>query len=257
MSETLDFTTSEQTDKLDAAMAKAQSEIQKAHKDSVNPHFRSKFADLSSVWEACRDALTKNGISVTQWPVGGEPNVLYVVTRLAKDGQWIKSRSAWPVQKGDCQGVGSALTYARRYTLCAAVGVVADEDDDGNAASRSRPRQTERVDSQGEITTTAPRPAEPVACSPEYNAHDKIVTDLVNRHPKLFPTYDAALRQMVPVAQERGYHTPAALKKCKDPGVFAAMQGVLLVQLPDTSDPNFMASGTPKNKLKQPAATNY
>jgi hypothetical protein len=251
MPEILDFTTSEQTDKLDAAMAKAQSEIQKAHKDSINPHFRSKFADLSSVWEACRDALTKNGISVTQWPVGGESNVLYVVTRLAKDGQWIKSRSAWPVQKGDCQGVGSALTYARRYTLCAAVGVVADEDDDGNAASRSRPRQTERVDSQGEITTSAP------SGTVEYAAFATLVKDFVKRHPQIAATFEDALKQMAPVAKKCGYHSSEALKKCRDNGAFGEMLAVLTAKAPDTSDPNFTASGTPKTKLKQPAATNY
>lgn len=130
--------TSESTAKLDAALAKAQGEIEAASKDKVNPAFRSKYADLSSVWAAIRPALAKHGISVTQWPIHSEDGRLHIVTRLAHDGEWIRAHFSIPVQKQDPHGYGSATTYAKRFSLAACVGVVADDDDDGNAASGKR-----------------------------------------------------------------------------------------------------------------------
>jgi ribosomal protein S20 len=129
------FRTSEQTDKLDAALAKAQSQIDSASKDKVNPAFRSKYADLTAVWEACRAALTGNGISVSQWPVHSDDNRLHLITRLACEGEWMLCEFSIPTSKQDAHGYGSAVTYAKRFSLAAAVGVVADDDDDGNAAS--------------------------------------------------------------------------------------------------------------------------
>ena len=130
--------TSKSTAKLDAALAKAQGEIEAASKDKVNPAFRSKYADLSSVWAAIRPALAKHGISVTQWPIHSEDGRLHIVTRLAHDGEWIRAHFSIPVQKQDPHGYGSATTYAKRFSLAACVGVVADDDDDGNAASGKR-----------------------------------------------------------------------------------------------------------------------
>lgn len=134
--------TSVDTAKLDAALAKAQGEIEAASKDKTNPAFRSRYADLTAVWAACRPALAKHGISVTQWPVHAEDGRLHIVTRVAHAGEWIRSHFSIPVTKQDPQGYGSATTYAKRFTLAAALGIVADEDDDGNAASsRPAPRQ--------------------------------------------------------------------------------------------------------------------
>jgi len=135
--------TSADTTKLDAALAKAQGEIEAASKDKTNPAFKSRYADLTAVWGACRPALAKHGISVTQWPVHAEDGRLHIVTRIAHGGEWIKAHFSLPVTKQDPQGYGSATTYAKRFCLAAALGVVADEDDDGNAASQ-RPAQTAR-----------------------------------------------------------------------------------------------------------------
>jgi len=134
------FETSQTTAKLDAALAKAQGEIEAAAKDKVNPAFRSKYADLTAVWAAIRPALSKNGVAVTQWPMHSEDNRLHLVTRLAHDGEWIKCEFSIPVDKSNSHGYGSAVTYAKRFALAAAVGVVADEDDDGNAAAKSAPK---------------------------------------------------------------------------------------------------------------------
>lgn len=155
---TTKFVTSPETEKLDAALAKVQGEVDAAAKDSTNPHFRSKYADLSSVWAACRAALTKHGVSVTQWPVASEDGCLHLITRVACEGQWMCSELSLPVTKADPQGFGSAITYARRYGLAAAIGVVADDDDDGNAASTGGPRQAFTNQS---APPPAPRPQAP------------------------------------------------------------------------------------------------
>lgn len=120
-----------------SALTKAQAAIKPALKDSTNPHFRSKYADLASVWDAARPVLTGNGLSVTQTfanGTGGE-TVTVVTTLLHTSGQWISSALTLKPAKADPQGIGSAITYGRRYGLSAILGIVADEDDDGNAAS--------------------------------------------------------------------------------------------------------------------------
>lgn len=128
---------------LATALAKAQAAIRPAVKDSENPHFRSKYADLSSVWEACRKPLTDNGLSVMQMPVdAGDGRVALTTMLLHTSGEFISSTVSTKLQKDDAQGVGSALTYLRRYALSSAIGVVADDDDDGNHASRQPVAQT-------------------------------------------------------------------------------------------------------------------
>lgn len=130
--------TSESIASLAAAMAKAQATIDGAKKDSANPHFKSKYADLASVWDACRAALTANGLSVVQAPGPCVDNRLEMTTMLLhSSGEWISETLTIPLAKVDAQGYGSATTYARRYALAAMVGV-APEDDDGNAASASK-----------------------------------------------------------------------------------------------------------------------
>lgn len=121
------------------ALSAAQAVMAGARKDSENPHFRSRYADLASVWEACREALTSHGLSVVQaTDTSDRQEVVVITTLLHASGEWISSTIAVPVQKNDAQGYLSALTYARRGALAAMVGV-APEDDDGNAASRAAP----------------------------------------------------------------------------------------------------------------------
>lgn len=125
---------SESLTNLAAALAKAQAEIRPAVKDSENPHFRSRYADLAAVWEACRTALTGNGLSVVQLPQVSERGTVAVETILLHEsGEFIGGSIEIPLTKSDAQGIGSAVTYARRYSLAAVVGI-APEDDDGEAA---------------------------------------------------------------------------------------------------------------------------
>ena len=128
---------------LAAALAKAQGQMKGAIKDSANPFFKSKYADLASVVEAIRAAFSANGLSYIQTVEPSEKDEVRVETTLLHaSGEWISCGVlSLPVSKVDAQGYGSALTYARRYSLSAAVGV-APEDDDGNAASAAKPKKT-------------------------------------------------------------------------------------------------------------------
>ena len=119
------------------ALSKAQSSIQHAAKDKTNPHYRSNYATLASVLDACRDPLAKNGLSIIQMPsvVRDQGLSVIVTTRLAHDsGEWFESSLLIPVSApGGAQQIGSAISYGRRYSLSAMVGV-AQEDDDANQA---------------------------------------------------------------------------------------------------------------------------
>ena len=123
------------------ALASAQAKMGKALKSANNPHFKSKYADLASVTEACMPALNEAGIAVIQ-PTGEDETGRYVETMLihGPSGEVLKCRVPLIVQKNDMQGYGSAVTYVRRYGLMSMSGV-APEDDDGNAAAKSPPRQ--------------------------------------------------------------------------------------------------------------------
>lgn len=136
----LDFVTSASTAKLDSALAKAQGEIAHASKDAVNPHFGKTYANLASVWDACRKALSSNGISVTQWPIPAPAKHIGLITRLAHEGEWMKAGFILPNEKSNAQGAGGAITYLRRYALAAVVGVAPDDDDDGNGAAGRAPQ---------------------------------------------------------------------------------------------------------------------
>jgi hypothetical protein len=136
MDETRHFRRSESLAKLAEALAKAQGEIKGAAKDSDNPFFKSKYADLASIVDACRSPLAANGLAVMQFPRSTAEGVEVETLLAHSSGEWVAEILSLPVAKADAQGVGSAITYARRYALASMVGV-APEDDDGNAAVKS------------------------------------------------------------------------------------------------------------------------
>ena len=127
---------------LAAALAKAQGAMAAAKKDSANPFFKSKYAGLAEVWGTIRGPLTDNGLAIVQQTTNNNGQLVLVTLLAHSSGQWIRSEYPVDPQKRDPQGYGSALTYARRYALSALVGVVSEEDDDGEAAMarpQSRP----------------------------------------------------------------------------------------------------------------------
>jgi ERF superfamily protein len=131
------MTTSEQVNEIAAALAKAQAGMKNAALNKVNPHFRSKYADLAGIRDTVTKPLADNGIAVVQTVDPSGENGVYLRTRLLHtSGQWIEG--ACPILNvTDMQKMGSAITYARRYSLSAICGIAADEDDDGNEAAKS------------------------------------------------------------------------------------------------------------------------
>lgn len=130
--------TSENVDQIATALAKAQGAMDSAKKDSFNPHFKSKYADLAACLDAIREPFAANGLSVVQLPFTDAEGKLFLSTRLMHaSGQWIEATYSMPPTKNDCQGMMAAITYMRRGSL---VGFgIAVEDDDGNAAARPAP----------------------------------------------------------------------------------------------------------------------
>ncbi len=148
--------TSEQIVDLASAMSKAQSEMRPAIKDAVNPAFRSKYADLTAVWDAARDPLTRNGLSVWQDVTLGDRGVSVVTRVVHTSGQWVEfGPLTVPIDKPTAQGVGSATSYAKRYAMSAAIGIVAEQDDDGHEAS-ARPKAPPPREIEAPKPTVAP-----------------------------------------------------------------------------------------------------
>lgn len=116
------------------ALAAAQAELHDPVKGNVNPHFKSRYADLATVLQTVRPVLAKHGIALVQ-TTDVVDGVTLLVTRLMWRDEEIIGRYPVVPTKADPQGLGSAMTYARRYTIQAILGVAADDDDDGNAAS--------------------------------------------------------------------------------------------------------------------------
>ena len=119
---------------ISAAFVKAQKEFGPALKSSTNPHFKSKYADLAACIESVIDGLNNNGIALVQINHEHDAGIVVETVFIHESGERMSNgRLFVPATKNDAQGYGSALTYARRYSLMAACGI-APEDDDGNAA---------------------------------------------------------------------------------------------------------------------------
>ena len=138
--------TSDKIDALAGALAKAQGELKNIEKGKINPHFKSRYADIADGLEVIRPVLSKHALSVVQvTSVNPDTGVFILFTRLLhSSGQWIES--SYPLPTGKAQEQGSAITYARRYSLFSLIGTAGtDEDDDGNAANTAAPQAPKTV----------------------------------------------------------------------------------------------------------------
>lgn len=133
--------------KLAAALVQVQREIEPIAKDSVNPHFKNKYASLDVMIETVRPLLAQHGLAVVQGassPItddGGALCGFAVETMLVHDsGEWISNSAVMPLVKVDAQGAGGAMTYGRRYGLSALLALSTDDDDDGHSAGQATPR---------------------------------------------------------------------------------------------------------------------
>ena len=123
------------------AFVAAKREFSPALKDKTNPHFRSKYADLGACLDAVNDSLLANGIALYQETSEDSTGVTVETVFLHESGETFRGGKLHvPASKQDPQGYGSALTYARRYSVMAACGIAA-EDDDGNAAVKAKPNK--------------------------------------------------------------------------------------------------------------------
>ena len=140
------------------AMVKAQKEFGPALKSSTNPYFTSKYADLAACVEAAIDALNNNGIALIQKCHESDTGVNVETLLLHESGESLSCGVLHvPASKQDPQGYGSALTYARRYSLMAACGI-APEDDDGNAASRTARNPLDSIPKLAGVAIPTPTP---------------------------------------------------------------------------------------------------
>lgn len=138
---------SESIGALAAALSKAQADITGALKDSSNPFFKSKYADLASCWDACRKQLAANGLSVMQTTRMTEQGLMLVTTLAHSSGEWMAGEMPVLTKDSSPQAQGSGITYARRYALAAIVGL-AQIDDDAEAAQGRKPLT---VDPRGDL----------------------------------------------------------------------------------------------------------
>lgn len=130
--------TSEAINEISAALALAQKDYRPVVKNKVNPHFKNYYADLSSIIDATREALSKNGLTLPQSPLFHEGRLVVISRLLHKSGQWIETELSLKPQGDTPQALGSAITYGRRYSAEALLGVSAEDDDDGNEANNSQ-----------------------------------------------------------------------------------------------------------------------
>lgn len=198
--EMVDLTTMQGgTPRLNAALAKCQGEIELAKKDSVNPHFNSKYADLASCREVARKPLSGNGLAVQQIPrMRLNEGLVEVTTTLlhASGEERCFGTVEMPVAQKTAHGVSSALTYARRAGFNTALGIAAEEDDDGNAASGK---------------TEAPRAGPKPVPQKKSKTGEKVVTFGNNKGKAIEALTDAELAEALKLGDERVSSDPGAL----------------------------------------------
>ena len=148
---------SEQLNELATALSKAQAEMPAVPMNAVNPFLKNKYADLAEMIRVASPVLAKHGLSISQQPVSMEGQVGVTTTLLHTSGQWIEDTISLPLgdEKGKslAQVAGSIITYLRRYSYGAIVGLATDEDTDGNAPSKNHEQsKAEPQKSNGKMT---------------------------------------------------------------------------------------------------------
>lgn len=181
-----------------AALAKAQGELEDAKKDATNPHFKNRYATLSSVRAAVTPAFSRNGLAVAQYfDPHGTDGVCIVTLLMHSSGEWIKSKLYLPVSKKDAQGFGSAISYGRRYALAAIANIASDDDDDAEAAAR-------------------PTPTKPTAETKPTAAASGIDVDALVRGIEEAKDVDALAKAILAVGRVKDKLTAEQLKRASD-----------------------------------------
>lgn len=149
--------TSEMIDKLAEALSLARKEFKPVIKNKQNPHFKNWYADLSSIFDATVDSLSKYGIALTQAPAVFEGRVTVLTRLIHKSGQWLESELSLKPTADTPQAIGSAITYARRYSAQSILGIDAETDDDGNIASATKDPKLAAAQSKSGLVDLGPQ----------------------------------------------------------------------------------------------------
>ena len=163
---------SEKIGELAKALATAQGGFKPVKRDATNPFYHSKYAPLSSIIDATREALTKNGLAFLQ-TVSVNDHVTVETMLMHESGEWVKGAISLKPKADDPQAAGSAITYGRRYSLGAILGVASEDDDDGNTASK--PKAEPKPGPQAE-QPKAPAPTGQPARKPQVSNPDDTIT---------------------------------------------------------------------------------
>jgi len=167
--------TSEFIDKISEALSLAQGEIGTVAFNKINPHFKSRYADLSAILAACRGPLSKHGLALLQPPSFVDGRVVILTRLVHKSGQWFESDLSFRPKDDTPQSIGSTISYGKRYSASAMLAIATDEDDDGNGAQQ----HDTKGNSQGRHLGVAPQAEAPVrgtADRPSSSARKDYVT---------------------------------------------------------------------------------
>lgn len=193
---------SESIGNISEALAKAQGEMKPAVFDATNPHYRSKYATLASIMESCREALSKNNLAVVQGTSVIEDRVVVTTMLVHSSGEFISDELSMNITKDSPHAVGSAITYARRYSLSSMVGIVFDQDDQdddaesaehgkresGNIQLRKEPAEDKKEIKRKSPVASLPKPAAPPKT--QINARIGKIRSIFNLSAKLGHTPD-------------------------------------------------------------------
>lgn len=184
---------SDEIKELVAALVKVQSDIRDAEKNSVNPHFKNQYANLEAVIEATRAPFAKHGLVVTQLGTVSEFGPTLVTVLMHTSGQWIRSVVPILNERNSAQGMGSAISYARRYALSAIAGIT-QVDDDGEAASSAMANVTLKPVSEPLKSRPPANRSAPICCGKPMSISKYVDRDLGHA-----PWYCTACKSKVPV----------------------------------------------------------
>lgn len=176
--------TSEQINELAIALAKVQGQLKPAKMDAVNPFLKNKYADLPSVIAACQPLMSNNGLSYVQMPTtpeNGEFGISITTRLMHASGQWIEDTFFMPMPaeergKSIMQVVGSAITYARRYAIASMIGIVADEDADGNLPAKQKQEPPKAIQQKQQAASRAYKDGTVVTNEANFAAFDAHVS---------------------------------------------------------------------------------
>lgn len=202
-----------------AALTKAQGAMPSVPKDANNPHFNSPYATLDAVWDAVRGPLTSNGLAVVQTVQPHQASWVLLTTLYHTSGQWISGITPLLLDKQTGQGLGSAMTYSRRYALMAICGVAPADDDDGNAAEPAKQRGRQQGAPQGRPAPQQRASGQPsgqgaASPPPARNQNTTKQGDWDRAKPgwENDPATDGQIKRMFAMAKEADFKDEAQIK---------------------------------------------